>query len=105
SMISVVLVHRDDHERGQLRTALEALAGVQIAGERNDMRAGLALANQVRPQILILEMAQPVEDALNAASQYKLEHPDCGIFFASDVFDPDTLLRALRSGAQEVLRR
>src|SRR5688572_23555466 len=69
------------------------------------MRAGIALANQVRPGILILEMAQPVEDALNAASQYKLEHPDCAIFFATEVFDPDTLLRALRAGAQEVLRR
>lgn len=104
-ILSVVLVHRDDGERAQLRAALEALSGVQIAGERNDMRAGLALANQVRPGILILELAHPVEDALNAASQYKLDHPDCAIFFASDVFDPDTLLRALRAGAQEVLRR
>jgi pilus assembly protein CpaE len=104
-ILSVVLVHRDDHERGQLRTALEALSGVQIAGERNDMRSGIALAHQVRPQILILELAQPAEEAINAASQYKLEHPDSAIFFASDVFDPDTLLRALRAGAQEVLRR
>ena len=103
--LSVVLVHRDDFERGQLRTALEALPAVQIAGERNDMRSGLALANQVRPNILILDMVQPVEEALNAASQYKLDHPDSAIFFATEVFDPDTLLRALRAGAQEVLRR
>ena len=104
-MLTVVLVHRDDYERGQLRLALEALTGVQIAGERNDMRAGLALASQVRPHILILDIAHPVEDTLNAASQYKLDHPDCAIFLATEVFDPDTLLRALRAGAQEVLRR
>jgi pilus assembly protein CpaE len=103
--LTVVLVHRDDYERGQLRLALEALPGVQIAGERNDMRAGLALASQVRPNILILDMSHPVEDSLNAASQYKLDHPDCAIFLATEVFDPDTLLRALRAGAQEVLRR
>ena len=105
SILTVVLVHRDDHERGQLRMALEALPGVQIAGERNDMRAGLALATQVRPTILILDMSHPVEDTLHAASQFKLDHPDCGIFLATEVFDPDTLLRALRAGAQEVLRR
>lgn len=105
AILRVVLVHRDDYERGQLRTALEALPGVQLAGERNDMRAGLALANQVRPDLLILDMAPPVEDALNAASQYKLDHPECAVFLATEVFDPDTLLRALRAGAQEVLRR
>jgi len=105
SILSVVLVHRDDYERTQLRTALEGLPGVQLAGERNDMRAGLALANQVRPGLLILDMAPPVEEALNAASQYKLDHPDCAVFLATEVFDPETLLRALRAGAQEVLRR
>jgi pilus assembly protein CpaE len=100
-----VLVHRDDQERGQIRQALESLEGVTLAGERNDMRAGLALAHQVRPGILILHMAQPVEEALHAASQFKVENPESAIFLATDVFDPDTLLRALRSGAQEVLRR
>ena len=29
--MTVVLVHRDDHERAQLRAALEGLHGVQIA--------------------------------------------------------------------------
>jgi pilus assembly protein CpaE len=105
SILSVVLVHRDDNERSQIRQALEGLPVVQIAGERDDMRAGLALANQVRPGILILDMAPPVEDVLHAASQYKLDHPDCAVFLATDSYDPDTLLRALRAGAQEVLRR
>jgi pilus assembly protein CpaE len=102
---TVVLVHRDDYERGQLRLALEGLGGVQIAGERSDLRAGIALAHQARPTVLIMELAHPVEDGLHAASQFKLEHPDCAIFLMTDVFDPDTLLRALRAGAQEVLRR
>jgi pilus assembly protein CpaE len=105
SMLSVVLVHRDDYERTQLRAALEALPGVQIAGERSDLRAGLALAHQARPSILVLELTAPVDDGLNAAAQFKMEHPDCAIFLMTDAFDPETLLRALRAGAQEVLRR
>jgi pilus assembly protein CpaE len=103
--LSVVLVHRDDYERGQLRLALEALPGVQVMGERSELRSGIALAHQVRPVILVLELAQPVEDGLHAASQFKMEHPDCAIFLSTEIFDPDTLLRALRAGAQEVLRR
>jgi pilus assembly protein CpaE len=101
---TIVLVHRDDYERGQLRTALEALT-VQIVGERSELRAGIALAHQVRPSILIMELAQPVEESLFTASQFKNEHPECAIFLVTEVFDPDTLLRALRAGAQEVLRR
>jgi len=104
-VITVVLVHRDDYERGQLRLALEGLPGVQIAGERSDLRSGIALANQVRPTILALELSQPVEDGLYAASQFKMEHPDGAIFLMTEAFDPETLLRALRAGAQEVLRR
>ena len=103
--LSVVVVHRNDHERAQLRGALEALSGVQVAGDRADLRGGVALAHQTRPAILVLELAQPIEDSLTAASQFKLEHPDVAIFFSTEIFDPDTLLRAMRVGATEVLRR
>jgi pilus assembly protein CpaE len=34
-----------------------------------------------------------------------MEHPEVAIFLVSDSFDPETLLRALRAGAQEVLKR
>ena len=103
--VTAVLVHRDDYERSQLRAALEALPNVQIAGERPDLRSGLALAHQSRPAILILELAAPVDDVLGTAAQYKMDHPDCALFFMTDAFDSETLLRALRAGAQEVLRR
>ncbi len=103
--LSVILVHRDAHERGQLRAAFEALGGVQIAGERSDLRGGLALAHQVRPDILVLDLAPPVEDALAAAAQYRMEHPEVALFLATDQVDPDTLVRAMRTGAQDVLRR
>ncbi len=103
--LSVVLVHRNDRERAALRSAFETMPNLQIAGERTDVRAGIALAHQVRPAILVLELAMPVEDALSVASQYKLDHPDVAIFFSTELFDPDTLVRAMRAGASEVLRR
>ena len=103
--IPVLLVHRNELERSALRAAFETLPNVQMAGERADLRAGIALAHQTRPVILVLELTAPVEDTLAAAAQYKLDHPDVAIFFATDLLDPDTLLRAMRAGASEVLRR
>jgi pilus assembly protein CpaE len=105
NVISIVLVHGNERERTSIRAAFEALPNVQIAGERSELRAGMAMAHQARPQILVIELAHPVDDTLSAAAQYKLDHPEVAIFFSSDVLDPDTLLRAMRAGASEVLRR
>lgn len=104
--LTAVLVHRNDNERAQIRAALESMPGVSIAGERSDMRAGMALARQLKPGILVLELGSSVADTLDAARSYKLEHPDGAIFLAgADALDSDTLLKALRAGASEVLRR
>ena len=103
--LSTVIIHRDPIERSQIRAAMEALPGMQIAGERPDLRAGLALANQVSPDILVMELVPPVADGLSAASNYRVQHPDSAIFLMTDQLDSEMLLRALRAGAQEVLRR
>ncbi len=103
--LTVVLVHQNERERAALRAAFEALPNTQIAGERGDLRAGIAMAHQVRPAILVIDLPSPPDDALSAAAAYKLDHPDVSIFFATDQMDPDTLLRAMRAGATEVLRK
>jgi pilus assembly protein CpaE len=78
---------------------------VEIAGERSDLRSGIALARQSRPDILLLELGQPADETLAAAAQFRLDQPDCAIFMVTENLDPDTLLRAMRAGASEVLRR
>jgi pilus assembly protein CpaE len=103
--LTVVLVHRNATERAALRAAFEALPNVQIAGERGELRAGIAMAHQVRPAILVLELTTPVDEMLAAASKYKLDHPEGAIFFSTDLIEPETLVRAMRAGASEVLRR
>ena len=104
--LSVVLVHRDPAERALLRAAFESAGAVQIAGERPDLRGGLALARQVRPDILVLELdRRGQEETLAAGAQYRMEHPDGSLFLTTDQVDSDILLRAIRAGAQDVLRR
>jgi len=106
SQLSVVLVHRDSNERAQLRAAFEAVGMVQIAGERPDQRGGFALARQIRPDILVLELdRRGQEETLVAAAQYHMENPEVSLFLTTDQLDSDILLRAMRTGAQDVLRR
>lgn len=103
--LTVVLVHRNDFERAQVRTAFEGMPGISIAGERTDLRSGIALARQVKPTILVVEFASPVEDILTEVQRYKLEHPDGAVFLFGEAFDQEVLLKALRAGATDVMRR
>ena len=104
--LSVVLVHRDPNERAQLRSAFETAGAIQIAGERPDLRGGRARARPVRPAIRVRELdRRGQEETLAAASQYRMEHPDGSLFLTTDQLDSDLLLRAMRTGAQDVLRR
>ena len=103
--LSVVLVQGNEIERTLLRQAFEAMPGVAVAGERPDLRSGMAMARQVRPAILVLELGRGSEDVLHAAAAYRLEHPDVALFMSTDAYEPEVLLGAMRAGAQEVLRR
>jgi pilus assembly protein CpaE len=103
-VLSLVLVDRSPNRRQQLRQALEAVPGVQIAGERGDLRSGLALAHQVRPAVLMLELAEPIEDALAAAAEFRLESPDTAILFTGEAYDQDLLLQAMRAGASDIIK-
>ncbi|HTM58613.1 MAG TPA: AAA family ATPase [Candidatus Udaeobacter sp.] len=105
STLTVVLVLRNEFERSGVRTAFESVPNVSIAGERPDLRAGMALARQVRPSLLLLELVSPVDDVIAEAERYKLENPDGAVILYGDALDQDTLLRALRAGASDVLRR
>jgi pilus assembly protein CpaE len=103
-VLSLVLVDRSATRRQQLRQALEAVPGVQIAGERADLRSGLALAHQVRPGVLLLELGEPIEDSLAAAAEFRLDSPDTAILFTGEVYDQDLLLQAMRAGASDILK-
>ena len=103
-MLTLVLVDRSAARRQQLRQALESVPGVQLAGERGDLRSGLALARQTRPGVLLLELAEPIEDTLAAASAFKLESPDTAILFAGEAYDQELLLQAMRAGASDILK-
>ena len=105
SALTVVLVHRNEFERAALRGAFESMPSVSIAGERSDLRSGMALARQVRPVLLVLELVAPVDDVIVEAERYKLENPDGAVILYGDALDQETLLRALRAGASDVLRR
>ena len=101
--LNVVLVHHDEDTRRALREAFTALPEVSVLGERSDLASGIAFSRQTIPDVLALELPRAMDATLSAAVEYRLAFPEAAIVFVSDRLDTDTVLRALRAGATEVL--
>lgn len=104
-VLTVLLILEDVANARNTRAALEGLPGVNVIGERSDMRSGLSLARQLKPRIVILDLPAAYDEALTAADHFKTEASDCALFLLSSSLDPQLLLRAIRAGAQEVLKK
>ena len=103
--ITLLLILNDERDRNSTRAALEGLPGVEVLGERSELRSGLLLARQFRPRIVLLDLPDSCDGALSAAGSFKLDSPDVALFLMSNTLDPQVLLKAIRAGAQEVLKK
>jgi pilus assembly protein CpaE len=103
--ITLLLILNDENNRHSTRAALEGLPGVEVVGERSELRSGLLLARQLRPRVVLLDLPDASDEALVAAGSFKLDSPDVALFLMSNTLDPQVLLKAIRAGAQEVLKK
>ncbi|MBM7026471.1 response regulator transcription factor, partial [Clavibacter zhangzhiyongii] len=63
-MIRIVLVDDQELFRGGVRVALDAQPDLEVVGEAGDGRQGLAVIDEVRPDVVLLDMRMPVMDGL-----------------------------------------
>ena len=103
--LSVLLILEEEANRRATQAALDGFPGIRVIGERADLRSGLLLARQLRPRIVLLDLPPAYDDALTAAGNFKLDAPESALFLLSNSLDPQLLLRAIRAGAQEVLKK
>jgi two-component system invasion response regulator UvrY len=87
-VIKVLLI--DDHKlvRTGIRKILEESAGIQVVGEADDGEHGLELAEQLKPDVVLLDVSMPGIGGLEATRQL-LEH------------DPSTKVIVVSVHAQE----
>jgi two-component system, NarL family, response regulator NreC len=91
----------DDHKmiRAGLRLVLEQQPDVAVAGEADDGRQAVALAQELKPDVVVMDIGMPSLNGIEAAVQIKQALPDTAIVMLSMHSDEGYILRALRSGA------
>jgi DNA-binding NarL/FixJ family response regulator len=93
----------DDHR--MLREAFTRLLepSCNVVGAVADGRALLAAAPELKPDVVILDVAMPLLNGLDAARQLKQSMPDVRIIMLTVNEDPDVAAAAVRAGASSYL--
>jgi DNA-binding NarL/FixJ family response regulator len=99
------LLLADDHGivRKGLRFLIERQPGMEVAGEAADGREAVRLAAALKPNVVIMDIAMPLLNGIEATSQIVKAEPRTGVIMLSMHSDEDYLLSALNAGAKGYL--
>ena len=103
--MSIRVLLADDHGlvRKGLRFLLSQEADIEVAGEADDGRQAVRLAAQLSPNVVIMDIAMPQLNGLDATSQICRSDTRTGVIILSMYSDEEFLLRALTAGAKGYL--
>ncbi|MFG3119509.1 response regulator [Streptomyces sp. NPDC048197] len=97
--IHVLLV--DDHQvvRRGLRTFLEVQDDIEVVGEAADGAGGIAAAEQLRPDVVLMDIKMPGMDGIEALRKLReLDNP-ARVLVVTSFTEQRTVIPALRAGA------
>jgi DNA-binding NarL/FixJ family response regulator len=99
------LLLADDHGivRKGLRFLIERQPGMEVAGEAADGREAVRLAAALKPNVVIMDIAMPLLNGIEATAQIVKAEPRTGVIMLSMHSDEDYLLSALNAGAKGYL--
>ncbi len=102
--MSVRVVLADDHRilREGLRRSLEA-QGVEVVGEAADGDEAVELAEELHPDVVLMDVTMPVLDGVEATRRIRQRQPEVRVVMLTMHADEATMARAIRVGADGYL--
>lgn len=85
--------------REGLRTLLSTRAEVEVVAEAANGVEALALAAQLRPAVVLMDLRMPEMDGIQATARMRDRHPDIPVLVLTTFDDDANLFGALRAGA------
>ncbi|GAB4513341.1 MAG: response regulator transcription factor [Anaerolineae bacterium] len=95
----------DDHTivRDGLRMILEAQGDVRVVAEASDGREAVEQAQATRPDVVIIDIAMPSLNGIDATERIRSSCPDTQVIILSMHATSEHVFRAFRAGAQGYL--
>lgn len=105
TVVRAIVVHDQAMARRNLRWELRFEPDLEVVGDANTAAAGVALAQDQRPDIIVMDVEMPVMDGVQAAERLHALAPNCLIMLLT-VFDSvETHERGRAAGARVVLQK
>ncbi len=100
-MVDLRVVLVDDHRvvRDGLRMVLEAEGDIRVVGEAGDGRLGVELAQQLRPDIVLLDVLMPGMDGIETCREIKSRSPETKVLMLTSATEEDAVEGAILAGA------
>ena len=101
-MKTVRILIADDHDlmRRGVRTLLEPHPGWEICGEATTGREAVAKAEELKPNIVILDISMPDLNGVDAAKRIKKASPDTEVLIFSAHYSDQLIREILEAGVR-----
>ena len=105
--MTIRLIIVDDHAvvRDALAQVLEAEPGLEIVGTAGDGAGGIALAQDVQPDIVLLDIALPDSDGLDLIGAFRSHCPETRVLMLSMHSEPEYAALAAQRGASGLVAK
>jgi DNA-binding NarL/FixJ family response regulator len=98
---NITVLLADDHTlvRQGLRVLLEAQPDIRIIGEAGDGREAVQLSNQLKPDVVVMDIAMPLLNGLEATRQILAQIPETRVLILSSYSDDEYVHQLTEAGA------
>jgi len=103
--IRILLV--DDHlaARTNLAMILKQENNMEIIGEASDGRMAIGLTEELRPDVIIMDVNMPVLNGIEATKQITLDHPDTKVIGFTMNYEANLVEAMQKAGASACLSK